>query len=518
MRGVAAALLVVASSVLVGADCEGVVIEDPRRFRVSFVDTGPNTETIWRSQDSPEEHDWDGTTGLDYVQLVASPLVTSRVLPPAGQSLPQRTVVFLDAPAQAADISGLVESTNSFGQRLVPGIYDVVVAPGAFLTGQAAARFVDVTLSDETPDWVWQLPSSTAVVGDVEMAGVGLEGPWVVPYPRDFADLPLGTWGEALEGSDLEDAGAFAVPVPEGVYDVVVAPPLRVQPNGVLQPDPVAPVYLEGRRWPIEPVLDPPLRETVAIPALPVTSIVGRVRAAGEDVTAVSRVRVEGRLAADTVGGVSYDGGRWIAEVRTDGEGVFRLDVPRGEYTVTAIPPFSARDRDAGVTTFTASGGESLEIEVGLQLAPLATISVVDESGDPVPDATLFIRNTGPPRYAYGERTQGSGEGNPGFFFGTLMRGTYEVEVVPPVDPETGTKRWARAHGILEVGLGGGGTLIQLRRSAFMNGLVFSRDQRPVPDILVVVRDPDTGLVVDEAVTNRNNEVGFFRAILPETD
>jgi hypothetical protein len=148
----------------------------------------------------------------------------------------------------------------------------------------------------------------------------------------------------------------------------------------------------------------------------------------------------------------------------------------------------------------------------------VATIGVVDELGAAVPDASLYIRNTGPPRYAYGERTQALGAGSPGFWFGTLMRGTYTVEVVPPVDTETGAKIWARAHGELEVSRSGGATLIQLRRSAIMNGLVFSLDQRPVDDMLVEVRDWQSGELLDQAVTNRTNERGFFRAILPEEE
>ncbi len=518
MKRVGQALIVVLATSLVGSDCEGVVVEDERRFRVSFFDTGPNTETIWRSQEQPEVHEWDGSPDLHYLQLLASPPVSALVQPPEGAGFFEPTFVFLDAPGQWADTTGKVESTNEFGQRMVPGIYDVFVAPGSLLDGQAAARFVDVTLNDETPDWVWQLPTTVDVVGDVEAGGTGIEGPWIIPYPRDFGDMPLGPWAEALDESALAGEGSFSVPIREGIYDVVVAPPLRIQDNGVLQPDPIPPTRLDGRRWPIEPVLDPPLREGIDLPVLPVTSVVGRVRAAGEDVTAVSRIRVEGTIPSGNIGGEDYDGGLWIADLRTDGDGAFRVDVPQGSYTVTATPPFTARDRDVGIATFEALGGEILDVDVGLSSAAVATISVVDEEGAPVPDAGLFIRNAGPPRYAYGERTQSEGEANPGFWFGTLMRGTYEVEVIPPVDPETENKRWARAHGVLQVGFGGGGVIIQLRRSAFMNGLVFSVDQRPVADILVQIRDPETGLVVDEAATNRTNEHGFFRAILPETE
>ena len=64
---------------------------------------------------------------------------------------------------------------------------------------------------------------------------------------------------------------------------------------------------------------------------------------------------------------------------------------------------------------------------------------------------------------------------------------------------------------------GNGSVTIELRPSAIMEGSVFSRDGRPVEDVLVVLRDPDTGLVVDEALTNRSVQEGFFRAILPET-
>jgi hypothetical protein len=505
-------VLALAGTALIGADCDGLQVEEERRFVVSFVDAGANVETVWRSQDPPAVQQWDGTSNLHYLQLIASPIVSAQVVPAPGSGLPEDTVVFLDAPGQAADISGVVESTGSFGQRIVPGEYDVFVAPGRLISGQPATRFVRVTLNDETPDWAWQLPSSELVEGVVKHGADGVVGPLVVPYPRDFGGMPLGSWGEALEGDDEFEDGEFQLSVPPGVYDVVLAPQLRRQDNGILQPDPIAPVFLSGRDWPVAP-----LAETIPVQPLRVTSVVGRVRAAGADVTAVSRIRIEGTIPALSIGLDQWDGARWIADLRTDGEGVFRVDVPQGQYRVTAIPVYTARDRDVGVHTFAANGGTE-DFEVALSAAPVATIGVVDELGAAVPDASLYIRNTGPPRYAYGERTQALGAGSPGFWFGTLMRGTYTVEVVPPVDTETGAKIWARAHGELEVSRSGGATLIQLRRSAIMNGLVFSLDQRPVDDMLVEVRDWQSGELLDQAVTNRTNERGFFRALLPEEE
>jgi hypothetical protein len=498
---------------LLGASCNGVGSEAPRQFRVSFVDSGHNTDTDWSSQDLPNVYEWDGTSDLHYLQLTASDLISALVTPPAGG-----TIVFLDAPGQVADLSGVVESTNIFSRRLVPGRYDVFVAPGGLLTGQAGARFINVDLNESTPLWTWTLPDTVPVSGSIESVRGPLTGQLVVPYPDDLDGMPLGTFGRSSEEGPETEEGSFEVLVRPGTYDIVVAPPLRVQPSpdggaGILQPDPVPPVHLEDRVWPLQPGFE----ETIEVPILPTITLVGRV--VGADATQVARIRIEGRIPPGVIGTVPYDGGRWIAEMRTDGEGLFQVEVPQGEYVVTAIPGYSDRTNDAVVAEFSAQGEGIIELNLSLPLAPVAQVFVVDEDAEPVPGAALYIRNTGPPRYAYGVVTQSDDEGNPGYWFGLLMRGTYEVEVVPPVDPETLQKRWARAHGVLEIGAGGGSVTIQLRRSAIMEGSVFSRDVDRVADVLVILRDPETGLVVDEALTNRSPpEIGFFRAIIPEND
>jgi hypothetical protein len=136
--------------------------------------------------------------------------------------------------------------------------------------------------------------------------------------------------------------------------------------------------------------------------------------------------------------------------------------------------------------------------------------------------AQLILQMRESPHYKFAEQTTSGPDG----WVGRLMRGTYDVEVTPPpsLDPETGElqKTHARVHGILDHS--GNTSILQLflRRSDPFEGFIYGPiDSSPgavvegVPGVQVMMLEPDTGAVLDEAITARTNGAGFFRGLLP---
>jgi hypothetical protein len=136
--------------------------------------------------------------------------------------------------------------------------------------------------------------------------------------------------------------------------------------------------------------------------------------------------------------------------------------------------------------------------------------------------AQLILQMRESPHYKFAEQTVSGPDG----WVGRLMRGTYDVEVIPPLslDLETGElkKSHARVHGVLDHS--GNSSILQLflRRSDPFEGFIYGpTDSSPgttvegMPGVQVMMLDPKTGDVLDEAITARTNGAGFFRGLLP---
>ncbi|HCP46118.1 MAG TPA: hypothetical protein DIU15_08760, partial [Deltaproteobacteria bacterium] len=120
------------------------------------------------------------------------------------------------------------------------------------------------------------------------------------------------------------------------------------------------------------------------------------------------------------------------------------------------------------------------------------------------------LRSTLPPHYAYQATT-----GADGSWAGLLPAGNYIVDAIPPPQPETGQKEYARATEVLDLTEGDSSEDIVLRRSDLFDGFVYTVDQVGVGSIRVLMVDPDTGDLWDEVVTNTGEYAGYFQGILP---
>ena len=264
----------------------------------------------------------------------------------------------------------------------------------------------------------------------------------------------------------------------------------------------------------------------IRYPLFPVTTLRGTVVLEEEPQTPfVTRLRIEGDVPAPPGVGHQFEGGLYRAEISTDAEGRFELEVPSGQYTITAWPDYDkAHQFDIGRLDLEVDPGVSLIDNLFLAIpdADFARIEVRDEDGNPVIGAQITLRLRQAPHYRFSAVTTAGLNG----WAGQLMRGTYDVEVIPPlaldVEANEFKKTHARMHGLLEHSSESSILQIFLRRSDPFEGFIYGPESASPgasiegrPGIQVLMLDPDTGAVLDETITARENGAGFFRGLLP---
>jgi len=501
--GLIAALMVLAVGGI-GADCAGPApgpTVPAREFRVEL--HAPHRgaqEQAARSHPVEDVVVWDGTGRQVDLELV-QPVVMSAEVVDSLTDLPvEAACTFLDAPGQLGDLGGETDTLGLVTKTLVPSRYDVLVAPDCLLGEEVGRMLTDVTIRDSSTasdplDWSVALAESFR--GRVDfISGDPVVGALVTFFDSDRPEYPLGVTVVT------DSAGEFEAFVPGGdaLYDMVVSGPR----DGSV---PIGPIRLED-----EPVPLLGTRLVLRYPVLPVTRLIGEVLAGGSTYAA-GRVLVEGFVGPGEGIGSDFSGGWFRAEIQTNAQGRFQIDVPVGTYRIRAVPAYAdAAAFDTGEATVEFEPGVDVVdgIEVALRTPIPALIQVFDPAGERVVGADLRLHMLSAPHFGF-QRTTTAGVGG---FFGTLPRGLYDVEVIPPADDETGEKQWSRVR--VSMDLTNNQTVLQiyLRRSDSFDGFV-NGPGGGVPGIRVLMFDRDTGALVDERITNSEVTPGFFRGFLP---
>lgn len=137
-------------------------------------------------------------------------------------------------------------------------------------------------------------------------------------------------------------------------------------------------------------------------------------------------------ITEDQAGGSNYT-------ATTDSDGRFRIEkMAPGHYRIylekTGYAEINARGRKSEGHFLSLRGSEQIK-DLSLQMLPTAIISgrIVDEDGDPMPDAVVFVQRKRPGaklENAGSERTNDLGE----FRFHGLFPGQYVIVLMPPPD------------------------------------------------------------------------------------
>ena len=501
--GLGAAVLMLALGGI-GADCGGPTpgpTVPSREFRVELhaPHRGAQEQTA-RSHPIADPVFWDGTDRQVDVELV-QPVVMSAVVTDQLTDLPvEAACTFLDASGQLGDLGGETDTLGVVTKTLVPTRYDVLVAPDCLLGEEAGRLLTDVTIRDSSTassPLNWSVSPSEVFRGRVDdISGAPVVGAVVTFFDADRPEYPLGV-------TVLTDAeGEFEAYVPGGDarYDIVIAGPS----DGSV---PIGPIKLEDEIVPLFGT-----RLVIEYPVLPVTRLIGEVLAGGSTYAA-GRVQIEGFVGPGEVIGSDFSGGWFRAEVLTNAQGRFQIDVPYGRYRIRAVPAYADTTAfDAGEVAVEFEPGVDVVdgIEVALRTPLPALIQVFDPAGERVIGADLRLHMLTAPHYAF-QRTTTLGVGG---LVGTLPRGLYDVEVIPPRDDETNEKQWSNVRVTMD--LTNNQTVLQvfLRRSDLFDGFV-NGPAGGVPGVRVMMFDRDTGALLDETITNREVTSGFFRGLLP---
>jgi len=460
-----------------------------------------------RSQPVPGVQFWDGTDRQVDIQMVAPVSIDARIVDDLGAPV-DGACVFLDAGGQLGDVGSETDSDGQAPLTIVPATYDVVVAPECLLGQTAALLFEEVLLNSQSGPQTWPLAETHVFHGKVQyLGGDPIEGAVIGLYDAERPGRHVGI--SATTGAD----GRFLLQVPEGTYHVLSSTPA----DGSV---PIPPIRIDNQQL---PYVDPE-NTTLVIryPDFNTATLAGDVFA--DDLTYTrGRVLVEGYVDPGPDPD-QFTGGFFRAETATDAQGRFELEVPPGTYTIRAWPAYDDSDcAPEGEDTRFCYGatsevrqveGGALVTDIRLQLPPaqIARIEVRENDGTEMVGATLLLRQLTAPHFAY--RRQTSEEF--GAWVGLLPAALYEVEVIPTTDPETGVKRYARTRATLDLTTSQSILQVYLRQSDVFDGFLFGPDLQGVPDMRVLMLDPETDVLLDETVTNDDEQTaGFFRGILP---
>jgi hypothetical protein len=527
---------------VLGSDCEGPNPTYPEREFVAEIHAVGSLGDTRRSQlgrphpanasDNPSPLPgfpipvfWPGTGTQVNIQMSPPVDLNVQLLDAAGAPA-EDSCLLLDGLGELADRgirgepgSGLV------GKKVIAQEYAAALAPGCLLGERPLRRFEPLSVQSDIPvtePLLLRAAEHVEVPGRVEtVAGDPIEGAVLTLFgsaqPDDFLGVSLAT---ASDGSFNLAVPAAPADCGEGknpncpTYDVLVSAPM----DGSL---PLPPIHLRNIVLP----LGDDFTLLIRYPQLPTTTLRGTVVLSAGQTPFVTRLRIEGSIPPSPGGGHQFEGGLYRVEIATDAQGRFEIEVPAGDYNITAWPDYDeARTLDEGLLDFEVPAGVGLIDNLRLQipLAGFARIEVRGEDGSSVIGADLVLQMRDPPHYRFAERTSAGLDG----WAGALMRGTYDVEVIPPPEfnPETGemTKSHSRVHGVLEHN--GESSILQLflRRSDPFEGFIYgpatSATGAPiegVPGVQVLMLDPQSGALLDEAITARENGAGFFRGLLP---
>lgn len=493
---------------LMGAECDPPEPTAPaREVGIELHDGGPQRQGQ-RSQDAGTLR-WDGTSRLHFIGMEAPVSVEElRVVDGAtGFPPPGQPCVFWDAVDPLRDAGVKADSVSSFSLSLLPGEYDVLVAPDCLVGSFAATRFEGESVAPGAASYVFELPAREPVSGRVvTTSGDSVEGAVVSVFPADRPEDPLGV--TATTGVD----GSFALQVPPGQYTVVASTPAGglLPGGGAIAPKRLSPVTL-----PLPAGFD----LLVRVPSLPTTPVRGALEERTGTLTA-GRIRVEGFIAPIPLGDIDYEGGFFRAEFVSD-DGTWEVRLPPGDYEAIAWPPHAGgqrdpatgllpiQDQDTARLAFAVEAAQPLEdLRLRYTDSTLVQVQVREPGGGPAAGSVSF-RMDSAPHYQYRYPLPESGD-----LSLLLMADTYRVEVLPAKD-EDGSKRFARAHGTLDLTQGPASLALTLPPSDPYQARVLEPDGSGVGDLRIVVRDAETGEIVDDSLTAPAGVVGFYQGVLP---
>jgi hypothetical protein len=496
------------ATLMTAADCDTTPGPVPgRSFKVEL--HAPHiAQQDRRSQPVPGVQVWDGTDRQVDVQMVA-PVGLEAELIDFDEELVGGACIFLDAGGQLGDVGSESDSSGRAPLTIVPATYDVAVAPECLLGSTAAILFEDLLLDGSAANPIpWSLPETHVFHGKVQfVAGDPIEGAVIGLYDAERPERHLGL--TALSGPD----GRFTLQVPKGTYHVLASTPR----DGSV---PIAPIRVDNQTL---PYVDPENTTLVIrFPSFITATLSGDVFA--DDLTYTrGRVLVEGHVTAGPDPG-QFNGGFFRAETATDAQGRFELEVPPGTYTIQVWPAYDDTDCAPQVADTRFCYGTTSEVrevaagalvnDVRLQLPPaqIARIEVREPDGTAMVGATLLLRQLTAPHYAYRRQTSADFDA----WVGLLPAALYEVEVIPTTDPDTGEKRYSRGRASLDLTTSQSTLQVYVRESDVFDGFVFGPGGEGMPDVRVLMLDPETDALLDETVTNGDEQTaGFFRGILP---
>lgn len=468
---------------------------------------------------------WDGTQAQVNIQMSPSIDLSAQLLDENGGAA-EDSCLILDGLGKLPDRGLRGEPvTGLIGRSLVPGEYSAILAPDCFLSDRPA-EWVDslALIKSQQPgtELSFEALTSVSVAGRVEFTdGEPIDGAVLTLFSAVAPEQYLGS--HSLSSADggfsltvpapPDDCGAEDRP-PCPTYDVLVSTPR----DGSI---PLPPIRLQ------QLVLPPPSGGSLLVryPPLPTTVLRGQVVVADDGTPFPTRLHIEGDIPEPPNLGHQFEGGLFRAELLTDAEGRFELEVPSGSYLLWTFPSYddSSRFDRTELAIEVPPGVELLDgLEVGVPLASLARVEVVLPDGRDLSGADLILRMQEPPAYTFRRQTSSALGG----WAGPLMSGTYDVEVIPPQTEniETGQleKTHARAHSVLNHGASTDILELQLQRADGLSGFVYGPvDSSPssategLGGLQVQLRDPASGELLDEAVTASGEGAGFFRAVLP---
>ena len=435
---------------LLGSDCEGPNPVYPERDFVAELRPAGNLGDTGRSQlgrphpdnaadftsdlpGFPTPVHWSGTSAQLNIQMTP-PIEFSAELQDSSGAAAEDSCILLNSVGSLLDRgirgepgSGLV------GKKLVPNEYEALIAPYCLLGTDPVGNLGLISLQEDIPQsepLAFLAPSAVDVQGRVETtAGEPVDGAVITLFdassPEEFLGVSLTT----------EADGSFVLPVleppadcgtaengPCPTYDILVSAPR----DGSL---PLPPIHLREVVLP----LGDGFSLLVRYPQLPLVTLRGEVVLQAGQTPFVTRMRIEGVIPPPPGGSHQFEGGLFRVEVHTDLEGRFEIEVPAGQYSIRAWPTYDeARTLDVGKLDFNVPLGTDLidNLRLEIPLADFARVEVLDDDGSSVVGADLVLQMREAPHYRFSERTTAGLSG----WAGPLLRGTYDVEVTPPLE------------------------------------------------------------------------------------